>query len=81
MVKNASNNLAQDRTHLANERTLLAYLRTALTFFALGAFLIKFVPTKFYTVLGMISIIFGLAFIVYGIKRFSDFKKRIDNMQ
>ncbi len=80
MIKNPSNNLARDRTHLANERTLLAYLRTSLTFFALGAFLIKFVPTKFYIVLGLTSIILGVVFIFYGLKRFFDYKKRIDNI-
>ena len=52
--------LAQDRTHLANERTLLAYWRTALAFLALGAFLIRFVPSTFFLTVALLTILFGI---------------------
>ena len=71
--------LARDRTHLANERTLLAYLRTSLAFLALGAFLIKFLPTPFYIGVAIVSIIFGTGLIVYGTKKFLKYKKHIDS--
>ena len=70
--------LAQDRTHLANERTLLAYLRTSLAFLALGAFLIKFLPTPLYIAIAVISIIFGTLLIVYGTKKFLNYKEHIN---
>ncbi len=71
--------LAQDRTHLANERTLLAYLRTSLAFLALGALLIKFLPTPFYISIAIVSIIFGIVVIAYGTKRFLKYKKHINS--
>ena len=71
--------LAQDRTHLANERTLLAYLRTSLAFFALGAFLIKFLPTPLYVTAAVLSIIVGICLVVYGTKRFLKYKKHINS--
>ena len=72
--------LAQDRTHLANERTLLAYWRTALAFFALGAFLIRFVPSGNFLSLGVITILFGIILFFYGIIKYFYHKRRIDKI-
>ena len=71
--------LAQDRTHLANERTLLAYWRTALAFLVLGAFLIKFVPSIYFIILALISILFGIALFIYGTARHIKYKEKINN--
>ncbi len=76
---NLREKLAKERTHFANERTLLAYWRTALAFFALGAFLIKFVPQKNFIVAGIISIIFGIGLFIYGTKKFLNWKNKINN--
>ena len=72
--------LAQDRTHLANERTLLAYWRTALAFLALGAFLIRFIPSENFLSLGIITILFGIVLFLYGIIKYFKHKKTIDDI-
>lgn len=70
--------LAKERTHFANERTLLAYGRTALAFFALGAFLIKFIPQKHFVAIGIVLVIFGLGLFFYGLKKFLYWKNKIN---
>lgn len=75
---NSRDKLAKERTHFANERTLLAYWRTALAFFALGAFLIKFIPQKNFIVVGVVSAIFGFGLFFYGLKKFLYWKNRIN---
>ncbi len=72
--------LAVERTHLANERTLLSYWRTSFSFIALGAFIIRFVEDSSRTVLSIFSFIVGIAFFIYGIKRFKDYKKKINHI-
>jgi len=69
---------SKNRTRLSNERTLLSYLRTALAFFILGAFLIKLVPTNFFITIGIVSIIFGIVILIYGVRRFFHLKKIIN---
>lgn len=71
--------LAEDRTHLANKRTLLAYWRTALAFIALGAFMIKFIQTKYSVVLAFISIAFGVVLFIYGPFTYRKHKRNIIN--
>lgn len=75
---NLRDRLAKERTHFANERTLLAYWRTALAFFALGAFLIKFIPQKHFIFIAVISIIFGIGLFFCGVKKFFSYKNRIN---
>ncbi len=70
--------LAQDRTHLANERTLLAYWRTALAFLALGAFLIKFVPSIYSVILALASILSGVVLSIYGMIKHLKYRKKIN---
>lgn len=71
--------LAHDRTHLANERTLLAYWRTALAFLILGGFLIKFISSIYFIILALISIFFGVILFIYGIARYLEYRKKINN--
>lgn len=70
--------LAQDRTHLANERTLLSYWRTGLAFSAAGAFVVKFYQSRIVIILASGFIIFGVVLLIFGTKRFIDYKKHID---
>lgn len=72
-------NLADERTHLANERTLLAYWRTSLAFLVSGAFLIKFVPSVYFIILAVASILFGIVLFIYGTARHIKYKKKINN--
>ena len=71
-------NLAQDRTHLANERTLLSYYRTALALIISGAVLIKFLPSIYPMVGGVVSILSGVGLFIFGTLRYLNWRKRID---
>ncbi|MCR4284070.1 MAG: DUF202 domain-containing protein [Parcubacteria group bacterium] len=71
--------LAEERTHLANERTLLAYWRTSLAFLVSGAFLIKFVPSIYFIILAVASVLFGIVLFIYGSARHIKYKKKINN--
>lgn len=70
--------LARDRTHFANERTLLAYWRTSLAFIGLGAFTIKFFPSIYFLVMGIISGLFGIGLFIHGTRKFYLIKSQIN---
>jgi len=74
-----ANTLAKDRTLLANERTLLAYWRTSLSFLLLGTFLIKFVSSDIFLVLGIASLFFGIVLFIFSLFRYSSLKEKIRN--
>ena len=73
--------LAIDRTALANERTLLGYLRTALALAAVGASALKFFDSVTFAVLGWCFLAIGAAMFLIGLRRYWQFKGRIDAVQ
>jgi putative membrane protein len=70
--------LAIDRTALANERTLLGYMRTALALAAVGASALKFFDSITFMVLGWCFLAIGAAMSLIGLRRYWQFKGRID---
>ncbi len=73
--------LAIDRTALANERTLLGYMRTALALAAVGASALKFFDSVTFAVLGWCFLAIGAAMFLIGLRRYWQFKGRIDAVQ
>jgi putative membrane protein len=65
------------RTHLANERTFLAYIRTSLAFWAAGAGMIHFFPSRIMNYTGWFLLIAGAAISIIGALRFVAMKRRI----
>ena len=70
--------LAIDRTALANERTLLGYMRTALALAAVGASALKFFDSVAFTIFGWGFLAIGAAMFLIGLRRYWQFKGRID---
>jgi inner membrane protein YidH len=70
--------LAIERTKLANERTLLTYIRTALYFLVAGSTLGHFVDTTFWRLMGLPLMILSVIIIIFGIVRFFNVKKTIN---
>ncbi len=63
--------LSLNRTQLANERTVLAYVRTSLLLAATGVTLLKFYPTKAWSIpISWIFICLGVAVLFVGLARF-----------
>ena len=62
--------LARVRTHLANERTFLAYVRTAASFVVVGAAFINFLEDVGSKILGVVTVMIGLAILGIGVWRF-----------
>ncbi len=61
-------NLSLERTMLSNERTLLSYIRTAFTIFLFGVAAMKlFEFNREVLIIGIISIIFGVAVLIEGL--------------
>ncbi len=69
--------LANERTHMANERTMLAYFRTGLACVGLGVFLLRFETGQVTRIVGILSIVGGIAIHVYGFKRFLSLRRWI----
>jgi putative membrane protein len=62
--------LARQRTELANERTLLSYIRTAMGFFIVGVPAVWWLELPGVQVLGVVSLVVGVAFLGVGVWRF-----------
>jgi len=69
--------LSLERTKLANERTLLSYIRTSLYLFLGGIAFLQIQGFNNIYWLGYLSIFFSLLFLVIGIFRFIQLKKRL----
>jgi putative membrane protein len=65
------------RTHLANERTFLAYVRTSLAFWAAGAGIIHFFPSRIMNYTGWFLLVAGAIISITGTVRFVAMKRRI----
>lgn len=63
---------------MANERTLLSYLRTAMGLIAIGVPAVWWVDESVVQVLGVLSLIGGMACIGIGIRRFLILKADIN---
>lgn len=70
--------LAIDRTTLANERTVLSFIRTALTFLVVGASAVKFLDSVVLVVLGWVFIVTGIGLGAWGVFRFFEAQRRIE---
>jgi len=70
--------LARQRTELANERTLLAYIRTALGFVIVGVPAVWWLELPGIQLLGVVSLVTGVAFLGVGVRRFFSIKAVID---
>ena len=70
--------LARQRTELANERTLLSYIRTAMGFFIVGIPAVWWLELPGVQVLGVVSLVAGVAFLGVGVWRFFTIKAGID---
>ena len=70
--------LARQRTELANERTLLAYIRTALGFVIVGVPAVWWLELPGIQLLGVVSLVTGVAFLGVGVRRFLSIKAVID---
>ncbi|TVQ76408.1 MAG: DUF202 domain-containing protein [Phycisphaeraceae bacterium] len=70
--------LALDRTVLANERTALSYARTALALVVLGVSAIKFLDGWIEAAVGGVFIVTGVLVGAFGLYRFLQVQKRID---
>ena len=73
--RDPANFLAIGRTIMANERTLLAFLRTSLAFFLVGVGLIKFLNHPVLDVIGLIFIVLGGIFLIWGVQRYRQVRK------
>ena len=69
--------LARQRTELANERTLLSYIRTALGFFIVGIPAVWWLESPGIQALGVVSLVAGVGFLGFGIRRFISIKALI----
>lgn len=65
------------RTHLANERTFLAYVRTSLAFWAAGAGMIHFFPSRIMNYTGWFLLVAGAVISIMGAVRFVAMKRHI----
>lgn len=65
------------RTNLANERTFLAYVRTSLAFWAAGAGIIHFFPSRIMNYTGWFLLVAGAIITILGTVRFVAMKRRI----
>jgi putative membrane protein len=74
----ARDELSRQRTLLANERTLLAYIRTALGFFIVGIPAVWWLEQPSIQVLGVVSLVTGVVFLVVGVRRFFTIKAGIN---
>ena len=70
--------LARQRPELANERTLLSYIRTALGFFIVGIPAVWWLELPGIQLLGVVSLVAGVAFLAVGVWRFFTIKAGID---
>ncbi len=70
--------LAKDRTSLANQRTFLSYMRTALGVLALAVIIFKFAPITIGIPLGVVTVVFALILILYGIKSYQSMNNKIN---
>ena len=72
--------LSKRRTILSNERTLLSYIRTAFTVFLFGVAVMKlFELNKIATYIGISSIVFGVAILIFGLFSSVNRSRRIRN--
>lgn len=72
--------LSKRRTILSNERTLLSHIRTAFTIFLFGVAVIKFFEFNQLAVyVGIASIIFGVAILIFGLTSSFNRNRRIRN--
>ncbi|MBN1767881.1 MAG: DUF202 domain-containing protein [Prolixibacteraceae bacterium] len=69
--------LALERTKLANERTLLAYTRTSLYMILGGIAFLQLKDFNSISWLGYMTIILSIVFILIGIFRYIQIKKRL----
>ncbi len=77
---NINERLALERTRLANWRTLLAYIRTGVSFIALGAAFSHLLDSIEWNILGALSIVAGIAFLVIGTVSYKRYEKRISRL-
>ena|SRR5690554_2224490 len=69
--------LAMERTTLANERTLLSYLRSSLYLLVGGIALLKLENFKNLYLVGYISLLLAIIFVIVGIYRYQKLRKRL----
>ena len=69
--------LALERTKLANERTLLAYIRSSLYLLIGGIALIQLEKFESIQLLGYISLLLTVCFIIIGVYRYRKLFKRL----
>ncbi|HKM94311.1 MAG TPA: DUF202 domain-containing protein [Prolixibacteraceae bacterium] len=70
--------LALERTKLANERTLLAFTRTSLYMILGGIAFLQLEDLKMISWLGYMTIVLSVIFILIGIYRYVQIKKRLE---
>lgn len=69
--------LAMERTTLANERTLLSYIRSSLYLLVGGIALLKLENFENLHLLGYLSLILTVCFVVIGLYRYQKLKSRL----
>ncbi len=69
-----------ERTKLANERTLLSYLRTSLYLFLGGLALLEMTEIAKVRILGIVSLILSVIFLLTGIFRYNQLKKHMKSL-
>ncbi len=69
--------LALERTRLANERTFLSYIRTSLYFVVGGIALIQIHDLSKVRILGYLSLLLSVLFLLTGIVRFVRLSRRL----